>query len=200
MDEEILLMSCVDKDDSKRDKKWFLDSGCSNHMVGDKKWFINLNESFKEMVKLGNNSKMNVKGKGNIRIQIHETTQVIIEVYYIPELKNNLISIRQLQEKDLAITIQYGVCKVYHPIRALFMQIDMTKNRMCILPAYVPIHTQGKLCFQTTSKDTEAHLWHRRFGHLNMKGLTKLAYKKLVKGLPILKASPKLCTDCIIGK
>lgn len=54
---------------------------------------------------------MDVKGKGDIRIQIHGKTQVITEVYYIPELKNNLISIRQLQEKGLAISIQYGDCK-----------------------------------------------------------------------------------------
>lgn len=109
MDEEILLMSYIYIDDPKRDVKWFLDSGCSNHMIGDKKWFIKLNEFFREMVKLGNNSKMDVKGKRNIKIHIHETTQVITKVYYIPELKNNLISIGQLQEKGLAITIQYGL-------------------------------------------------------------------------------------------
>ncbi|KAA3467430.1 copia-type polyprotein [Gossypium australe] len=33
-----------------------------------------------------------------------------------------------------------------------------------------------------------------------MKGLRTLAYIKLVKGLPILKASPKLCIYCVVGK
>lgn len=29
-----------------------LDSVCSNHMTGDKKWFIELDDSFRETVKL----------------------------------------------------------------------------------------------------------------------------------------------------
>lgn len=80
------------------------------------------------------------------------------------------------------------------------MQTNMSANRMFVLLASVPTHTPGQACFQMTSEDTAAHLWHRRLGHLNMKGLRTLAYRKLVKGLPILKASPKLCTNCVIGK
>jgi hypothetical protein len=49
-----------------------------------------------------------VEGKGNIRLEIEGITQVISEVYYVPELKNNLLSIGQLQEKNLAILMQNG--------------------------------------------------------------------------------------------
>ena len=61
---------------------------------------------FRQTVKLGNNSKMAVMGKGNIRMQVNGITQVISEVYYIPKLKNNLLSMGQLQEKGVAILIQ----------------------------------------------------------------------------------------------
>ena len=101
---------------------------------------------------------------------------MITEVYYLPELKNNLLSIGQLQEKNLAILIQHGVCKIYHDTRGLIMQTKMSANRMFILlaepetqvQAQVPI--QNLACFKTTSED-QADLWHRRFGHLNFKGL-----------------------------
>lgn len=66
-------------------------------------------------MKLGNNSKMAVMGKGNIILQIAGITQVITDCFYIPELRNNLLSIGQLQEKWVVILIQHGVCKVYHP-------------------------------------------------------------------------------------
>ena len=73
-DEEMLLMSYVEMHNSKIEEVWFLDFGCSNHMSGDKRWFIELDESFRQMVKIGNNSKMAIMGKGNIRIQILGTT------------------------------------------------------------------------------------------------------------------------------
>jgi hypothetical protein len=38
-------------------------------------------------VKLGDNSKMMVMGKENIRLQVGGMTQVITEVYFAPELK-----------------------------------------------------------------------------------------------------------------
>lgn len=68
---------------------WFLDSGCSNHMSGNKKWFLDLDEGFKHIVNLGNDNRMAVIGKGNVRMQVNRFTQVISNVYYIPELKNN---------------------------------------------------------------------------------------------------------------
>ena len=98
-DEELLLMAYVEKYKATRDEIWFLDSGCSNHMSGNREWFSELNESFKQTVKLGNDSRIAVMGKGSVRMQVNGIVQVISNVYYIPELKNNLLSIGQLQEE-----------------------------------------------------------------------------------------------------
>ncbi|RVW23483.1 Retrovirus-related Pol polyprotein from transposon TNT 1-94 [Vitis vinifera] len=113
--EEMLLISYVELNQSRKEDVWFLDSGCSNHMCGNKLWFSDLDEEFRQFVKLGNNSKMTVLGKGNIRMQVAGVTQVITDVFYIPELRNNLLSVGQLQEKGVAILIQHGECRVYHP-------------------------------------------------------------------------------------
>ena len=75
---------------------WFLDSRCSNHMFGHKDFFSELDESFRKSVKLGDNSSIDVMGKGRIHLQVNHVSQVISEVFYIPELKNNLLSIGQL--------------------------------------------------------------------------------------------------------
>jgi hypothetical protein len=86
-------MSVVEENEVGREDVWFLDSRCSNHMCGDKTLFSNLNESFRQMVKLGNNMKMSVMGKGNVRLQVSEFVHVITEVFFVPELRNNLLSI-----------------------------------------------------------------------------------------------------------
>ncbi|XP_004296083.1 PREDICTED: uncharacterized protein LOC101303107 [Fragaria vesca subsp. vesca] len=113
-EEELLLMAYVEENKSSREDVWFLDSGCSNHMCGNKRWFSTIDEGFRHAVKLGNNTRMSVMGNGNIKLQVHGLTQVISDVYYVPELRNNLLSIGQLQERGLAILIQDGVCQVYH--------------------------------------------------------------------------------------
>ncbi|RDX90419.1 hypothetical protein CR513_27716, partial [Mucuna pruriens] len=57
-EEEILLMAYTNMNKANEEAVWFLDSGCSNHMRGKKEYFSNLDESYKDYVKLGNNSSM----------------------------------------------------------------------------------------------------------------------------------------------
>ncbi|KHN26788.1 Retrovirus-related Pol polyprotein from transposon TNT 1-94, partial [Glycine soja] len=68
--EEVLLMAQESSKEEVYDESnvemWFLDSGCSNHMVGRKDWLFNFDDSFRDFVKLGDNSKMPVMGKGNL--------------------------------------------------------------------------------------------------------------------------------------
>ncbi|KAL6310748.1 hypothetical protein AAG906_019097 [Vitis piasezkii] len=83
----MLLMSYVDMNKANGKDMWFLDSGCNNHMYS---------------VKAGNNSSVVVMGKGNVQLQVNGRVQIITSVLCV-ELKNNLLSIRQLQEKGLNI-------------------------------------------------------------------------------------------------
>ncbi|KAA8537004.1 hypothetical protein F0562_029482 [Nyssa sinensis] len=62
--EEMLLMTYIKVQKDPSEEAWFLDSGCSNHMCGKKEFFNTLNEDFRESVKLGNNTYLNVMGKG----------------------------------------------------------------------------------------------------------------------------------------
>lgn len=176
---------------------WFLDSGCSNHMCGKREYFSEFDEHFSDSVKLGNNSNMVVHGKGEIRLQINGVISIISGVFYIPELKNNLLSLGQLQEKGLSILFQQGQCKIYHPDKGLIMKSNMSANRMFILHAItLPV---APTCFNTVTEDV-AQLWHYKFGHLSFKGLRTLQQKQMVEGLPLLKSHSKLCKDCLVGK
>jgi hypothetical protein len=88
---------------SAKDEVWFLDSGCNNHMIGNKEWLFDFDTQFRESVKLGDDSKMSVMGKGYLKLWIGGMIQVITNVYYLPGLRNNLLSIGQLQQKNLTI-------------------------------------------------------------------------------------------------
>lgn len=59
-------------------------------------------------MKLGNDTRLQVKGKGNIKLKIDGVSQIIFDVYYIPELKNNLLSIghRTITRKGISCLVK----------------------------------------------------------------------------------------------
>jgi hypothetical protein len=56
-------------------------------MSENKLWFTELDEGFKHSIKLGNNSRMAIIGKGRVKLNVARVMQKIDGVYYIPELK-----------------------------------------------------------------------------------------------------------------
>ncbi|KAA8532168.1 hypothetical protein F0562_006691 [Nyssa sinensis] len=104
-----LLMVCHVNEETQQNM-WYLDTGCSNHMCGDKKAFSDLDESFRNNVKFGDNSTVSVMGKGKVTLQTKEhSTHTISNVLFVPDLKTNLLSVGQLQEKGYEISIKDGV-------------------------------------------------------------------------------------------
>lgn len=66
-EDELLLMAHAEVQDIKDIWIWFLDSGFSNDMERNKKWFVKLDENSSCTVKLGNKSRMSVLKKGSVR-------------------------------------------------------------------------------------------------------------------------------------
>ena len=75
-------------------------TACSNHMIGNKELFSSLDTSIQYEVKLGNDSKVKVNGKGVIVVYAKNgKKRTIHDVYYVPSLMCNLLSVGQLLEK-----------------------------------------------------------------------------------------------------
>lgn len=159
--EEMVLMAYVDMFGGDRDVVWYIDSGCSNHMCGDSSLFCELEEGFNKVVRLGNYASMNVVGKGSVRLNVKGVNYLVRDVYYVPGLKNNLLSVGQLQERGLAVLMQSNECRIYHHTKGLVFQTNMTANRMFVLLSSTQsIKKENKEeCFQVTTEDV-AHLWH----------------------------------------
>jgi hypothetical protein len=185
-------MAHISSQDDAAQHIWFLDSGCSNHICGRKDIFFDFDCNFKESVKMGNNSSLSVHGRGRIRIEVNGIYHVITDVFFVLELKNNLLSIGQLMEKGLAVTMQQGKCKIFHPVKGLIIEIAMTHNRLFTIIGHCK-STQDQAYFSTINTD-QATLWHHRYGHLSWNGIKTLQQKKMVNGLPPFKATQQVCT------
>ena len=113
---------------------------------------------------------MTVMGRGSVIINVQGATQLITQVYYILELKNNLLSIGQLQEKGLAIFKHDNICKLFHFSKGLIIQSEMTTNSMFVILASMNSTKHEHARFQAVTGN-QTKLWHCQLGHLNYKGL-----------------------------
>lgn len=72
---------------------WLIDSGWSNHIIGNKELFRNLDKSKKLKVKLGDDKEIQVKGDGIVAISTSSSgVKLIHKVQYAPNLAYNLLS------------------------------------------------------------------------------------------------------------
>ena len=69
---------------------WYLDSGCSRHMIGNKGLFKTLFEGKIGTVTFGDGSKSIIRGIGTVEIL---GLSVFEDVWYVDGLKANLLSI-----------------------------------------------------------------------------------------------------------
>ncbi|KAF5462365.1 hypothetical protein F2P56_018382 [Juglans regia] len=87
--------------------KWFLNSGCSRHMTGDKSKFIDLTSKEEGHMTFGDNSK----GKNMAICKIGNESPLIIEnVLLVEGLKHNLLSISELCDKGFTVTFRRDKC------------------------------------------------------------------------------------------
>jgi hypothetical protein len=149
-------------------------------MIGNKEWMHDFDENFKESVKLGNDSKMAVVGKGNVKLSIAGSVYVITDVYYIPGLSSNLLSVGQLQQRNLTLIFKNDICQIIHDERGLILTSQISANRMYMI--FAPVILPKYL--QVSKVDTTA-LWHHRYAHLHINGLKTLSKKQMVKGLRV---------------
>ncbi|XP_022876705.1 uncharacterized protein LOC111394888 [Olea europaea var. sylvestris] len=91
---------------------WYLDSGCSNHMTGNRDIFVDLNPNITSQVILGDGTCRDAVGKGTIAVQIKEgNKKLITDVLYVPNLSHNLLSVGQLIQSDFSVHFDDGACK-----------------------------------------------------------------------------------------
>ena len=76
-------------------------------MCEKKNMFVELDVSANDQIPFGDSSKIPLKEKDKILIRLKDDShQLISNVYYAPDMKNNLLSLRQLLEKGSIIYME----------------------------------------------------------------------------------------------
>ncbi|GJY36096.1 retrovirus-related pol polyprotein from transposon TNT 1-94 [Tanacetum coccineum] len=117
------------------------------------------------------------------------------DVYNVPNLKSNILSVGQLLEKNYDIHFKDRSATIRNQKGKLIAKVPMTKNQMFILNIQ---HDEAK-CLKSC---LEGHswLWHMRYEHLNFGDLKLLSSKGMVKGLYQIDHPNQVCEGCLLGK
>lgn len=93
---------------------WYLDNGASNHITGNLSYFSKLDQRVTEKVKFGDDSRIDIKGKGSILLSTKSGEhKVLSDVYYIPDLKSNIISLGQATESGCEVRMKEDELYLY---------------------------------------------------------------------------------------
>ncbi|GJR12271.1 retrovirus-related pol polyprotein from transposon TNT 1-94 [Tanacetum coccineum] len=174
---------------------WYLDSGCSKHMTGDRSRLRNFVKKFIGTVRFGNDHFGAIMGYGDYVIG----DSVISRVYYVEGLGHNLFSVGQFCDSDLEVAFRKHTCFVRDLDGVDLIKGCRGTNLYTI--SVEDMMRSSPICLLSKASKNKSWLWHRRLNHLNFGTLNDLARKDLVRGLPRLKfEKDHLCSACQLGK
>jgi hypothetical protein len=102
-------------DGSSNDKTdgWCLDTGTTHHMTGRREFFTELDSDVRGSV---------------IFVAESGEHKLLTGVYYIPALRNSIISLRQLDESGSCVEIKDGVMRIWDRHRRLLAKVTRDTN------------------------------------------------------------------------
>ncbi|KAJ9557485.1 hypothetical protein OSB04_012099 [Centaurea solstitialis] len=172
---------------------WYLDSGCSKHMTGNKHVLVDYKEEAGPSVKFGGEGRGISKGYGTLT----NSKTTFKRVSYVEGLTHNLLSISQLCDKDHKVSFSKKSCKVKNRHKKIILRGQRSRDVYII---NMDTSTENP-CFMSRASSDINWLWYKRLSHLNFKNINQLSISKLVEGLPennFAKESP--CAACEKGK
>ncbi|GKC35173.1 uncharacterized mitochondrial protein-like protein [Tanacetum coccineum] len=113
------------------DDVWYFDNGASNHMTSNYSYFSELNENITGRVRFGDGSCVSIKGKCSILFQGKNGEQKLLkDVYYIPALRSNVISLGQATISGYDISIRGDLLTMQDSWGSLLIKVPHSANRL----------------------------------------------------------------------
>jgi len=150
--------------------QWFVDSGCSRHMTGDRRKFVSLSKNkgnvsfgsgFRRIVGKGTITMINGKGKAQ-------------DALLVDGLKHNLLSVSQIYDQVHKVVFSTKDCEIRNSASGKLVAKGVrTPDNIYILNKI-----QENKCY--LSQTDESWLWHKQLGHTSFKNLINISKIKAI--------------------
>ncbi|GJZ71295.1 retrovirus-related pol polyprotein from transposon TNT 1-94 [Tanacetum coccineum] len=135
---------------------WYLDSGCSKHMTGDRSQLTNFVNKFLGTVKFGNDHVAKIMGYGDY--QIGNVT--ISKVYYVEGLGHNLFSVGQFCDSNLEVAFRQHTCYIRN-LEGVDLLTGSRGDNLYTL-SLGDMMVSSPICLLSKASKTKFWLWHRK--------------------------------------
>ncbi len=177
--------------------KWFIDSGCSNHMTFNKSLFLSYTAGHPSSVDFGNSNTAKVAGIGTVAIPIlvggKKVKCLLRNVMHVPDLGYQLLSVPTFDKLGLTTSFHSKRCQISSGTKIL-ATATMNGN-LYELDTYPKPRGTALIA-------NSLHVWHQRLAHTHPSTIIEMSRTKAVEGLEI-KNPPKEssnCAGCVLGK
>jgi hypothetical protein len=116
----------------RQTKPWYIDSGCSKHMMGDKGKFLSLSERKSRNVTFGNDALGKIKGKGMVSLSNGKGKAQ--DVLLVDGVKHNLLHVSQMCDRGCEVVFTSNDCKIKSANSGQVVAKDIrTENNVYVL-------------------------------------------------------------------
>lgn len=191
----------IQNEDFESDYKYcaVIDSGCTDHIINDENMIGSKNLYANCSINVAKQGEtMNASKAGNLSISTvvdgREMTGTLHDVLLVENARLNLISVSQIDKKGGKVVFEKGKATIY--MNGDVIGTGMLKNGLYWYN--FDVNKQPHANFTVVS---ETDLWHKRLGHLNFGGLSKMFKSHMVTGVPTkLNVDKNFCETCVVAK
>ncbi|KAL4317782.1 hypothetical protein GQ457_18G001960 [Hibiscus cannabinus] len=156
-----LVFNCAG---SSASNSWILDSGATDHIVSDVRFFEDLTPVDKKFVKLPDNTLVKVVSIGTVRLS---STLVLRNAFFIPNFSINLVSVSQLvKDVTLCLIFSSSFCFIQDIVTWEMIGLARLINGLYVLEvSFSSVNTCNVAASSISSSVVSVSTWHARLDH-----------------------------------
>jgi hypothetical protein len=138
-------------------------------------------------------------GRGRVRLEVQGEDGMpggltLKEVWYVPGLDNNLLSVRRATDNGVKVVFVRDVCEFRTDRNGIVALADKTQG------VYFLRMVKARYDKAMAASTVTPSVWHKRLGHTAPTTMDKLVEKGMVTGMEAADVATKFCEDCVITK
>ena len=168
------------------------DSGATIHATSRRDFFTTYTPGDFGVVKMGNNDRAKIIGKGDVHLETTNGTKLILKsVGHVESLRLNIIFVRKFDDEGYLSSFGDGQYKLIKG------SMIVAKGKKISHLYY--IHAKlSSVSVNALENEDQGVLWHKRLRHVSEKGMTLLFKKNILSKMKSVYL--KNCADCLAGK